>query len=171
MKKMKIIPKGILRMYILFLLSKKPLYGYEIIKKIENKTKFWKPSPGTIYPLLHKMVEEKLVKKEVSKRRKVYSLTNKGKLLVKKTEMIRKKLRGEVLSILSQVSGIERKELKKFVEQLKEIRETLPGNVRIRLKVIMGKVIKGIRIGKEKEITQALKLFERKLDKILSNKP
>ena len=56
------IPRGFSRYYILDLLKKKPLSGKEIIdsatKQSEGK---WKPSPGLIYPLLGRLLDEGLI--------------------------------------------------------------------------------------------------------------
>jgi DNA-binding PadR family transcriptional regulator len=46
------VPRGLLRFLVLKMLSKKPMSGTEIIQEIEKRTKSWKPSPGSIYPLL-----------------------------------------------------------------------------------------------------------------------
>jgi DNA-binding PadR family transcriptional regulator len=74
-----LIPRGILKSYILLLLEKKPMHGYAIIQEIQKKTKFWKPSPGTIYPQLAALVKEGAIKKKLENRRYVYSLTKHGK--------------------------------------------------------------------------------------------
>jgi len=71
------IPRGFSRYFILDLLKKKPLSGKEIIdsatKQSEGK---WKPSPGLIYPLLGRLLDEGLI--EESKDGK-YQITRKGK--------------------------------------------------------------------------------------------
>jgi DNA-binding PadR family transcriptional regulator len=47
------VPKGLLRFLVLKLLTEKPLSGAEIVEEIERETDGrWKPSPGSIYPLL-----------------------------------------------------------------------------------------------------------------------
>ncbi len=53
MKHMASVPKGFLRYYVLKLLAEKPRSGSEIMNEIEERTEgHWKPSPGSIYPLL-----------------------------------------------------------------------------------------------------------------------
>ena len=56
------VPRGFSRHFILETLKKKPHTGKEIIdfaiKQSEGK---WKPSPGLIYPLLGRLLEEKLI--------------------------------------------------------------------------------------------------------------
>ena len=55
------------------------LSGYGLTKAIEKSTGTWKPSFGSIYPLLEKLLKEKLVDFEVEGRKKIYFLTNEGK--------------------------------------------------------------------------------------------
>jgi len=56
------IPRGLLRIYILTVISRAPITGYELMQRIEEKTEgAWRPGPGTIYPLLKSLVREKLV--------------------------------------------------------------------------------------------------------------
>jgi DNA-binding PadR family transcriptional regulator len=53
MKRTTGVPKGLLRFLVLRLLSEKPLSGAEIVEKIQQETGGkWKPSSGSIYPLL-----------------------------------------------------------------------------------------------------------------------
>lgn len=70
---------GYLRHIVMKTLAGGRLSGYDLIKKIEKSTGTWKPSFGSIYPLLEKLLKEKLVDFEVEGRRKVYFLTNEGK--------------------------------------------------------------------------------------------
>ena len=74
---------GYLRLIVMKTLSNKKLSGYDLIKQIEKDTGTWKPSFGSIYPLLEKLLNEKLVQVEAKGRRKVYSLTNAGKKQLK----------------------------------------------------------------------------------------
>ena len=77
------VPRGILRLYMLSMLTKQTETGYSIMGTIEDKTEgAWRPGPGTVYPLLRSMVKEGLVEKagsgEVGATVK-YSVTKKGK--------------------------------------------------------------------------------------------
>jgi DNA-binding PadR family transcriptional regulator len=77
------VPRGILRLYILSMLSKHPETGYSIMRMIEDKTEgAWRPGPGTVYPLLRSLVKEGLLEKagdvDVGTTVK-YSVTKKGK--------------------------------------------------------------------------------------------
>ena len=86
-------PKGLLRHYILFKISQKPIHGYEIIQDIDSKTEgAWKPGAGSLYPILKKFVSDGLIKTEPGQSdeatRRVYQITQKGQEeLVKSKEM------------------------------------------------------------------------------------
>ena len=47
------VPRGLLRFLVLKFLAKKPMSGVEIVDEITRESgERWKPSPGSIYPLL-----------------------------------------------------------------------------------------------------------------------
>ena len=70
------IPRGFSRHYILTLLKEKPMTGKEIIDKAVAQTEGrWKPSPGLIYPLLGRLLDDGLVVEDNEGR---YSITKKG---------------------------------------------------------------------------------------------
>jgi DNA-binding PadR family transcriptional regulator len=74
--------KGILSMYILNSLKKQSKSGYDLLEEIKEKTHGeWIPSKGTIYPLLKKLQNEKLIEiKTQGKRSKnIFQLTEEGK--------------------------------------------------------------------------------------------
>ena len=70
------VPRGFSRYFILELLKEKTRTGKEIIDyAVEQSNGIWKPSPGLIYPLLGRLLDEGLI--EESKDGK-YQLTKKG---------------------------------------------------------------------------------------------
>lgn len=75
--------RGLLCFYILHVLSQGPTYGYDLIKRIENLTGFWGPSPGSIYPALKTLKERGLVKIRKEKKRIYYEITKKGRNILK----------------------------------------------------------------------------------------
>ena len=75
------VPKGLLRFYVFKLLKDKPMSGSEIMEEIEKQTGGqWKPSPGSVYPLLTWLREngyaEELPREVTGIKR--YMLTEKG---------------------------------------------------------------------------------------------
>ncbi|KAF6242045.1 PadR family transcriptional regulator [Nitrosopumilus sp. b1] len=71
------IPRGFSRYFILELLKEKPHSGKEIIDHATKQSQgIWKPSPGLIYPLLGRLLDEKLIEETKDGR---YQITKKGK--------------------------------------------------------------------------------------------
>ncbi len=70
--------RGLLKYYILKLLSEEPLTGYGLMKRIEEETGFWKPSTGSMYPLLQSLEDQGWITHEGEAERKVYRLTERG---------------------------------------------------------------------------------------------
>ncbi|QLH05926.1 PadR family transcriptional regulator [Nitrosopumilus ureiphilus] len=70
------IPRGFSRYFILELLKKKERTGKEIIDyAVEQSNGIWKPSPGLVYPLLGRLLDEGLIEETKDGR---YKLTKKG---------------------------------------------------------------------------------------------
>ena len=77
--------KGTLSLLMLSLLSRKPMYGYEIAATVHSDTDgsfTWRE--GSMYPSLHKMEAEGLIvgeweEKETGRKRRYYRITKKGK--------------------------------------------------------------------------------------------
>ncbi|PJC50970.1 MAG: PadR family transcriptional regulator [Nitrosopumilales archaeon CG_4_9_14_0_2_um_filter_34_16] len=71
------VPRGFSRYFILELLKKTPHTGKEIIDyAVEQSNGIWKPSPGLIYPLLGRLLDEGLIDETKDGK---YQLTQKGK--------------------------------------------------------------------------------------------
>jgi PadR family transcriptional regulator, regulatory protein PadR len=77
--------KGSLALLILSLLSRKPMYGYEIVTVVGAETsKAFELKAGSLYPSLHNLEKEGLIRgewrgDEGSRQRKYYRLTAAGK--------------------------------------------------------------------------------------------
>ncbi len=92
------VPKGFIRHLVLQTLSEKPMSGSEITDEIAKRTGgFWKPSPGSIYPLLARLQEKGYINELATEDGlKRYELTNQGKTLLAEEEEVRRKFRQEV---------------------------------------------------------------------------
>jgi DNA-binding PadR family transcriptional regulator len=98
MKHTATVPKGFIRYQVLELLGEKPMSGSEIMKEIEERTNGrWRPSPGSIYPLLSWLQENSYVKELPAEESglKRYTLTDKGRTLLEEQRKIKKKFREE----------------------------------------------------------------------------
>ena len=93
------VPKGFLRHNVLQFLNEKPMSGSEIMNEIESRTNgHWKPSPGSIYPLLS-WLQEKGYSEEVPDQEpgiKRYTLTDEGKKFLEKSVERRKEFRKRI---------------------------------------------------------------------------
>jgi DNA-binding PadR family transcriptional regulator len=80
------IPRGFSRHYVLNLLKDAPMTGKEIIDKavLQSDGK-WRPSPGLIYPMLGRLLEEGLIEEAENGR---YRITLKGLEMASDVESI-----------------------------------------------------------------------------------
>lgn len=54
-----------LRVWVLHLLERSPMNGAELMEQMDRMTMgWWRPSPGSIYPLLEELEKEKLIVKD-----------------------------------------------------------------------------------------------------------
>ncbi len=89
------VPKGFLRYKLLRKLNEKPMSGSEIMSELENETNgYWKPSPGSIYPLLAWLQDQRYIKEvdqtEPGIRR--YTLTEQGKTFLQSETQSREEI-------------------------------------------------------------------------------
>jgi DNA-binding PadR family transcriptional regulator len=85
------VPKGFIRYQVLESLGEKPMSGSEIIDEIESKTDGnWKPSPGSIYPLLAWLQDNGRIKELQAEQggMKRYELTESGRALLQEQKNI-----------------------------------------------------------------------------------
>lgn len=92
------VPKGFIRYHVLEALNQKPMSGSELMDEIEKHTGgFWKPSPGSIYPLLSLLQDNRYIKDVPAENGlKRYELTESGRALLEEQKNIRNKFREEV---------------------------------------------------------------------------
>jgi DNA-binding PadR family transcriptional regulator len=85
------VPKGFIRYQVLECLGEKPMSGSEIINEIEKRTDGrWKPSPGSIYPLLAWLQDNGHIRELPSEQSgmKRYELTESGRSLLEEQKKI-----------------------------------------------------------------------------------
>ena len=71
--------RGDMRGILLAGLLDGPAHGYELMRRLESATSSrWRPSPGSVYPLLQQLEDESLVQCTEVDGRKVYELTSAG---------------------------------------------------------------------------------------------
>lgn len=91
------VPKGFLRYHVLEALNEKPMSGSELMEKIQKNTGGnWKPSPGSIYPLLAWLQDNEYLKELPTENGlKRYELTQNGKNFLEEQTKIREKFRAD----------------------------------------------------------------------------
>ena len=117
------------------MLSNSPKNGVEIMNEIEETTHgWWRPSPGSIYPLLNQLTEEGLVKKTKEEK---YELTDKASEQMEwsfgppstKPQTVDEMLNeiGSYVSYFEELSGSDRSKMAPHLDRLKKLVERLSG--------------------------------------------
>lgn len=80
--------KGSTNMLVLSLLENENMYGYQMIKKLSEKSQnVFEFQEGTLYPILHSLEEKNLISSywdnTGAKKRKYYTITKEGKKRLK----------------------------------------------------------------------------------------
>jgi len=120
------IPRGFSRYYILEVLKEKPHTGKEIIDKaFEQSQGIWKPSPGLIYPLLGRLLDEDLI--EETKAGK-YQITRKGKATANDLESINEIVKKQ-LDVLFRIGSLGRFVAMDVLERISSMGALLSSNV------------------------------------------
>jgi len=79
----------LLRSIVLALLRKRPMAGIEVIREIEKLSMgLWRPSPGTIYPLLKLLEREGLIRSKEERGMRVYELTDRGRVIASELALL-----------------------------------------------------------------------------------
>lgn len=148
------IPRGFSRYYILELLSNKPHTGKEIIDSAEAQSEgMWKPSPGLIYPLLGRLLDEGLV--EETKDGK-YQITKKGRTTSEDLEKINQVIKNQ-LDVLMRVKNIGRFVAMDLIERMNMMGTLLSSNVSKMTKEEMSKYRKFLQSELQKLDSQETK--------------
>jgi len=76
--------RGDVRAAMLQLLGEAPMHGYQLMQQIAERSQgVWRPSPGTIYPVLAQLEDEGLVEVTRIQGRKLATLTDDGRAYVR----------------------------------------------------------------------------------------
>ena len=102
------VPRGLLRFLVVTMLQNNPMSGAEIVREIEKETSGrWKPSPGSIYPLLAKLHEKGYIEQpsEGAGTKRRYALTPKGQKFFEKQLVSGQKLMDKLEFIVPLLIG------------------------------------------------------------------
>jgi DNA-binding PadR family transcriptional regulator len=121
-----VIPRGFSRHYILGLLKEQSMTGKQIIDKaILQSDGKWRPSPGLIYPLLGRLLEEGLID-EIDNGK--YKITGKGLEIAADIDSVHNILQKQ-LDVMLRVGNIGKFMAKDLIDRVSTIGSTLSSNL------------------------------------------
>jgi len=120
------VPRGFSRYYILELLKKKQHTGKEIIDAaVKQSEGIWKPSPGLVYPLLGRLLDEGLIEESNSGK---YQITRKGKATADDLDAINDIVKKQ-LDVLFRIGNVGRFAAMDILEKISSMGAFLSSNV------------------------------------------
>ena len=120
-----VIPRGFSRHYVLALLKEQPMTGKEIIDKaILQSDGKWKPSPGLIYPMLSRLLEEGLISETDSGK---YRITSKG-LEIVDVDSVRSIMQKQ-LDVMLRVGNVGKFMTMDLIDRMSTLGSTLSSNL------------------------------------------
>ena len=120
------VPRGFSRYYILELLKKKPHTGKEIMDTaVKQSEGIWKPSPGLVYPLLGRLLDEGLIEETNSGK---YQITRKGKATADDLDAINDIVKKQ-LDVLFRIGNVGRFAAMDILEKISSMGAFLSSNV------------------------------------------
>jgi len=120
------IPRGFSRYYILEVLKNKPHTGKEIIDTaVKQSEGIWKPSPGLIYPLLGRLLDEGLIEETNSGK---YQITRKGKSTADDLDAVNDIVKKQ-LDVLFRIGNVGRFAAMDILERISNMGALLSSNV------------------------------------------
>lgn len=120
------IPRGFSRYFILELLKKTPHTGKEIIDAGLNQSQgMWKPSPGLIYPLLGRLLDEGLIEETKSGK---YQITRKGRSTAEDLDSVNDIIKKQ-LDVLFRIGNVGRFVAMDVLERIFSMGALLSSNI------------------------------------------
>lgn len=72
--------RGDIRTAVLAVLAEEAGHGYEVMQRLEEKSEgTWRPSPGSVYPMLQQLEDEGLVRSTERDGKRVFEITEVGR--------------------------------------------------------------------------------------------
>lgn len=120
------IPRGFSRQYILSLVRDEPMTGKEIIDRatLQSEGK-WKPSPGLIYPLLGRLLDDGLVLEDKDGR---YRITKKGLEITSDLESFGNMIQKQI-DVMLRVGNVGRFVAMDLIDRITTIGTTISSNL------------------------------------------
>ena len=120
------IPRGFSRRYILDLLAEQPMTGKEIIDKaiVQSQGK-WRPSPGLVYPMLGRLLDEGLIAELENGR---YRITQKGLDMTADLQSVNNIFEKQ-LDVMSRIGNVGKFMTMDLIDRISTIGSTLSSNL------------------------------------------
>jgi DNA-binding PadR family transcriptional regulator len=120
------IPRGFSRRYILDLLTEQPMTGKEIIDNaiLQSQGK-WRPSPGLIYPMLGRLLDEGLIAELENGR---YKITHKGLEMTADLQSVNNIFEKQ-LDVISRIGNVGKFMTMDLIDRVSTIGSTLSSNL------------------------------------------
>jgi len=120
------IPRGFSRYFVLELLKEKTYTGKEIIDyAVEQSNGIWKPSPGLIYPLLGRLLDENLIQETKDGK---YQLTKEGEETAKDVDKMNDIIKNQ-LEVLFRLGNVGRFVALDILEKISSMGSILSSNI------------------------------------------
>ena len=119
-------PRGFSRYFVLELLKEKTYTGKEIIDyAVEQSNGIWKPSPGLIYPLLGRLLDENLIQETKNGK---YQLTKEGEETAKDVDKMNDIIKNQ-LEVLFRLGNVGRFVALDVLEKISSMGSILSSNI------------------------------------------
>ena len=120
------IPRGFSRRYILDLLAEQPMTGKEIIDRaiVQSQGK-WRPSPGLVYPMLGRLLDEGLIAELENGR---YRITQKGLDMTADLQSVNNIFEKQ-LDVMSRIGNVGKFMTMDLIDRISTIGSTLSSNL------------------------------------------
>ena len=150
-----VIPRGFSRHYVLVSLRDAPMSGKEIIDKaILQSSGIWKPSPGLIYPMLGRLLDEDLIDQMDDGR---YKITIKGIEMIRDIESVQNVFQKQ-FEVLLRLGSVGRFMAVDMLDRISKIGTALSSNAdkmteheRSRYKQFLNNELRKVNEQKEKD--------------------
>lgn len=125
----RLFDSGVMRLVILRELAQEPAYGYQLIKRLEERMAGgYRPSAGVIYPTLTMLEEQGFATATVNEAgKKVYSVTGEGNAFLKENQ---ERLNDLESRMKSAGRGFARGRSPEIMEAMGELREAIGDRIR-----------------------------------------
>jgi len=120
--KRRIVRKGDLKFVLLRLLADEPMHGYELIRRLEARSRgLYTPSPGSVYPTLQMLEDLGYVSSEQSDGKRVYRITSSGSAFIDEHNSRARDIFSRFMDAGERFTGSEMKEVTRSFIHLAQV--------------------------------------------------